>query len=131
MLDIPEDENEAYIASHEVLDENEAEDPRFFIIWTTKRLLQRTSSDLTQNDATYRLVWQGFPVFVSGVSTSTGKFHPTHCVLSSHEDTYAWSASYKFLRDVAMKTPKFRMGDATPEITKAGVEVCTSVGCNN
>jgi hypothetical protein len=122
-LEVPEDADEAYIAYHEVLDENEDEEPRFTIIWTSKNLLKRTSSQLTQDDATYRLVWQGFPFFVSGVSSPTGKFHPTHCTLSSHEDTYAWSASYRFLRDVAKKTPKFRMGDGAPEITKAGTEV--------
>jgi hypothetical protein len=122
-LEVPEDDTDAYIAFHEVLDENEDEEPRFTIIWTSKRLLERTSSQLTQDDATYRLVWQGFPFFVSGVSSPTGRFHPTHCTLSSHEDTYAWSASYRFLRDIAEKTPKFRMGDGAPEITKAGTEV--------
>ena len=97
---------EAYIAYHEVLDEEEDEEPRFTVIWTSKKLLARTSNNLTQDDATYRLVWQGFPFFVSGVSSSNGRFHPTHCTLSSHEDAYAWSASYKFLRDIDNKFPK-------------------------
>ena len=44
-------------------------------------------------------------------------------MLSSHEDTGAWAASYKFLRDIAGKMPKFRMGDGAAEITKAGEEV--------
>ena len=60
---------------------------------------------------------------MSGVSTPTGRFFPTHCMLSSHEDTGAWAASYKFLRDIAGKMPKFRMGDGAAEITKAGEEV--------
>ena len=88
-LEIPEDEMEAYIAYHEVLDEEEDEEPRFTVIWTSKKLLARTSNNLTQDDATYRLVWQGFPFFVSGVSSSNGRFHPTHCTLRSHEDSYA------------------------------------------
>ena len=53
-LDIPEEHTEAYTAFHEVLDENEDEEPRFTIIWTSKTLLGRTSSELTQDDATYR-----------------------------------------------------------------------------
>ena len=57
-LEIPVDDTDAYIAFHEVLDENEDEEPRFTIIWTSKTLLGRTSSELTQDDATYRLVWQ-------------------------------------------------------------------------
>ena len=60
---------------------------------------------------------------MSGVSTPTGRFFPTHCMLSSHEDTHSWAAGYKFLRDVAYKKPKFRMGDGASEITKAGEEV--------
>ena len=31
--------------------------------------------------------------------------------------------SYRFLKDIAKKTPKFMMGDGAPEITKAGTEV--------
>ena len=41
-LEIPEDDTEAYIAFYEVLDENEDEEPRFTIIWTSKTLLGRT-----------------------------------------------------------------------------------------
>ena len=58
-IDIPEDEDEAYIAFHEVIDENEKEEPRFSVIWTSKRMLTRTNEHMTQDDATYRLVWQG------------------------------------------------------------------------
>ena len=106
-----------------MIDDDEQKEPRFTIIWTSKELMKRTSSELTQDDATYRLTWQGFPFFVSGVSSPTGRFHPTHCTLSSHEDTMAWAASYGFLKDIAGKEPKYRMGDAAGEITKAGIQV--------
>ena len=56
----------------------------------------------------------GYPFFVSGVSTPTGRFFPTHCMLCSHEDTNLYPAENR---------PKFRMGDGAPEITKAGQEV--------
>ena len=58
-LEIPDDEHDPYIASHEVIDEDETAEPRFFVTWTTKRMLARTSSEMTQDDATYRLTWQG------------------------------------------------------------------------
>ena len=122
-LDIPEDDNKAYIAFQEVLDEDESKEPRFTIIWTSKKMMKRASSEFTQDDATYRLTWQGYPFFVSGVSTPTGTFFPTHCALSSHEDTSAWKCGYKFIRDLAGKNPRFRMGDGASEITKAGEEV--------
>ena len=40
----------------------------------------------------------------------------------------AWAAGYRFIRDVARKKPKFRMGDGAPEITKAGNEVFEDCG---
>ena len=65
----------------------------------------------------------GFPFFVSGRSSSTGQFFPTHVSLSSHEDTDAWKKSYNFVKNVNGKNPKFRMGDGAWDITKAGNEV--------
>ena len=42
----------------DVQDEDDNVDPRFTIIWTTKKLLKRSNNDFHQDDATYRLVWQ-------------------------------------------------------------------------
>ena len=53
-LDIPENSTESYIAFHEVLDDDDDKEPRFTIIWTSKKLLKRVSESLTQDDATYR-----------------------------------------------------------------------------
>ena len=36
-LQIPEDENQAYIVYHEVRDEKEYEEPRFVVIWSTRK----------------------------------------------------------------------------------------------
>ena len=65
---------------------------------------------------------QGFPVFVAGTSTPTGKFFGSLVVLSSHEDTTAWANIYRYIRDLE-KFPTFRMGDGAKEITKAGFQV--------
>ena len=101
-MEIPEDELESYIVYHHVDDENPNEDPHFCIIWTSKKLTARISSDLVQDDATYRLTWQGYPFFVSGRSTPTGKFFPTHVTLASNEDTRSWECSYKFVQEKAI-----------------------------
>ena len=58
-LEIPSDANKAYIAVNNVEDDDETAEPRFNIIWTTHKLMERISDNLTQDDATYRLVWQG------------------------------------------------------------------------
>ena len=69
----------------------------------------------------------GFPFFVSGRSSSTGRFFPTHVILSSHEDTEAWKMSYNFVKNIGGKIPKYRMGDGAKEITRAGIEVSLMV----
>ena len=51
---VPDDECEAYIAYYKIDDDDENLEPRFNIIWTSKKLLSRINDDLTQDDATYR-----------------------------------------------------------------------------
>lgn len=104
-LEVPLEDTESYIAYHHIDDEKEMKDPHFCIIWTSKKLLTRIGGELTQDDATYRLTWQGYPFFVSGRSHPCGKFFPTHVILASHEDTRAWACSYRFVQDKV--TPRY------------------------
>ena len=123
VLEEPEDEHEAFVAYFDVKDEDETEDPRFTVIWTTKNLMKRVNNEFIQDDATYRLTWQGYPLFISGTSTATGKFFPTFVTLCSHEDAISWGEIFKFVKNYLKVNPKYRMGDGAPEITKAGVDV--------
>ena len=66
-LDVPEDELEGYVAFCDVDDEKEDEAPRFTVVFSTPKNLSRLTSDkVLQTDATYRLNWNSFPVFVVG-----------------------------------------------------------------
>ena len=66
--DDPIEDDSPFIPFWEVLDENNEPAPRFTIIFTTKNN-QAKMSNLTflQTDATYRLNWRGFPVFLIGM----------------------------------------------------------------
>ena len=57
--EIPDNDLKGYIVCCEVHDEDENVDPRFNIIWTSKKLMNRISDYFIQDDATHRLVWQG------------------------------------------------------------------------
>ena len=81
------DDTESYIVYHHIDDEQELKEPHFCIIWTSKKLSARIGGKLTQDDATYRLLWQGYPFYVSGRSHSCGRFF---LMLASHEDT-SWA----------------------------------------
>ena len=67
VLEIPASEVEGYVPYWEIDDENDEKEPRFCVIFTSKKNQEKLSSiDLLQTDATYRLNWMGFPVFVIG-----------------------------------------------------------------
>ena len=61
-------------------------------------------------------------LFVSGTSASTGRFFAACVILSSHEDTPAWSQIYQYLYDLGVK-PAYHMGDGAKALSKAGREV--------
>ena len=77
---IPEDELEGYVCYSYIDDENEENDPRFTIIFSTKKNIGKLRSDrILQTDATYRLNWLGYPVFVLGnVIVYFITFHTLH-----------------------------------------------------
>ena len=71
-LTIPEDELESYIAFHE-----DDQEPKFNIIWTSKKLLARVGKEMTQDDATYRYATEVTSVFIQYVwcsNAATGLF---------------------------------------------------------
>ena len=60
-------ENEAFVPFYVINDDDETKEPRFTIIFSTKKNLAKLKSErVLQTDATYRLNWYGFPVFVIG-----------------------------------------------------------------
>ena len=75
-LEVPEDGLEGFVVDHEIDDEKEEEDPRFTIIFSTRKNLSKLRSDrVFQSDANYRLNWNGFPVFVGGKSLRSKLMH--------------------------------------------------------
>ena len=121
--DKPESDIEAFVPYYSIDDDKDDEDTRFMVVFATgKTLSLLKSGNQLHVDATYRLVWQGYPVLVCGVSSPTGKFFGTMSVLSSNEDSSSWSELYRFIHNLDNHF-RFRMGDGAKEITKAGFEV--------
>ena len=142
-LAVPESEIEAFVPYHEIVDDDDSKPPRFIVIFSTKKNLSRLKSDrVLQTDATYRLNWQGFPVwvvgkfaclncfiiiickcYIAGTSSPTGRFFGSCAILASHEDSETWAAIYKFVHDYNNIVPTYQLGDGAKAITKAGNEV--------
>ena len=122
LFEAPASDIEAFVPFCDIEDHNDKEDPRVSIIFTTKRNMEKMKDErVIQTDATYRLLWLDYPVFVVGTSSPTGKFFGTCAVISSHEDTPAWSSIFNYLRDYGLK-PRYSLGDGAKAMSKAGNE---------
>ena len=121
--EMPGDDFEAYVPYFTIDDENDNDDLRFMVVVASEKTQSHLKTKQPLHvDATYRLVWQGYPILVCGVSSATGKFFGSMSVLSSHEDSQAWNELYQFIHRQDCHF-QFRMGDGAKEITKAGKKV--------
>ena len=83
ILEVADSEVEGFVPYWEVIDDKEGEEPRFCVVFTTKKNQGKIGCNgLLQNDATYRLNWMGFPVFVLGNVLFLNSF------LKNHIDTF-------------------------------------------
>ncbi|CAF3862535.1 unnamed protein product [Rotaria sp. Silwood1] len=93
---VPTDENQAFVVSYKILyddeDEDEGEDDTngnvFRLFISSVRLLNIGSAASHINaDATYKLVWQGFPVLIVGTTDLNKTLHPFGLAVCSNEKT--------------------------------------------
>ena len=95
---IPDDDDTPFIVNYVTFYDDEFEDSedvtedddtslnyfRFFL--TTKRLMQLSSeSTKLHADATYKLVWQGYPFLIPGTTDGNRKFHPFGLAVCTNE----------------------------------------------
>lgn len=84
-LNAPNDNTAPFVLNYEC-SETMAEEKYFRFAITSKLLLNNcTKSNILHADATYKLVWQGFPVLILGCSDKKRSFHPIVIGVSSHE----------------------------------------------
>jgi hypothetical protein len=100
-LELPTDENKSFVVSYKVIyDEEEEEeydddedveddgDNKFRLFISSLRLLHIASiSSHIHADATYKLVWQGFPVLIIGTTDLNKVFYPFGLAICSNEKT--------------------------------------------
>ena len=68
-------------------------------------------------DATYRLNWLNYPVFIVGLASPTGKFRISMVVISSHEDHTSQAKILSFVKSLGIN-PSFLMGELFSAILK-------------
>ena len=71
----PEKEIEAFVPFSDIDDTDISKEPRFTVVFSTKKNLEKLKvNTVLQTDATYRLNWMRFPVFIIGISKFVSTF---------------------------------------------------------
>ncbi len=87
---IPDDDFTGYVLDHRIIDKDEIS---FNFVVSCKKLLHlNLESQVCNADTTYKLIWQGYPVGVTGHTDYNKKFHPTSISVSTteNEDDFAF-----------------------------------------
>ncbi|KAH7706836.1 hypothetical protein AAVH_25940 [Aphelenchoides avenae] len=90
----PVEEDACYVIGYAVKSSKQ-----FFVIWSTRRLIERQSNQLLlQCDSTCSTNWYNFPLQVMGYSDLDRHFVPTLIAVSSSEDTYAYQSIFSTIK---------------------------------
>ena len=124
-LDIPDCEDESWVPFCQIDDSKDSYEVRIVAIFATNKILSYLkTSDTFHFDATYRLNWNGYLIFICDVTNQTRKFFPIIC-----RSLYSWECRelencfpvYSFL--LWRKSLQVFMGDGVKAITQAWSEV--------
>lgn len=128
---VPDSDCEPFVVNHEMLidDTNEDKNELRFLV-SSKRLIQNAiNADIFQTDATYKLIWQNFPVLVFGFNDKNRRFHPTGVCVTSHERSADFEFFFRSLKTAvteifnAQLKPSTLIADAADSIKNGFVEV--------
>lgn len=120
----PLQENQPFVVEYELnIDENNNNNSTFRFFVSTKCLLKTAvNSEKLHADATYKLIWQGFPVLIIGTSDWHRKFHPIGICVSSNERTIDFEFMFRTLKNIVNELfdadfkPKVLISDAAKSI---------------
>lgn len=95
--EVPIDEHEVFVISYYIYD---AEPIKLRFALSTKYLLKlMCHSTVLHADATYKLIWQGFPVLIAGTTDKNGKFYPVCLAVSTTETTEDFEMLFSGLKN--------------------------------
>lgn len=126
---LPIDPHEAFVICHQI-DDSDEKNPIFRFIISTKYLIEISkNSSVVHADATYKIIWQGFPILVCGTTDQNRKFHPICLTVSSNEQKEDFKLMFQGLKDKIFEifeiswNPKVLVCDAAKSIQNAFLEV--------
>ena len=98
---IPDNEDQVFVSKHDVHNTNNVSTKR--ILFTTKRLVRITEFNQyhLRADATYKLIWQGYPVLIIGTTDREKAFHPFGLAVSMNETEQDFSFIFESIKQAA------------------------------
>ncbi|GLV45292.1 uncharacterized protein CBL_05392 [Carabus blaptoides fortunei] len=124
---LPMDSHEAFVISYNIDDETT---PAFCFAISTKYLIDISKdASVVHADTTYKINWQGFPVFVCGTTDQNHKFHPLCLAVASNERKEDFKLIFEGLQNKIQEyhqitwKPKVLVCDAAESIQNAFLEV--------
>ena len=99
---VPEDSDSPFVV-HKICCNEESSNSYFKLFFTTKRLINLTALPrlALHADATYKLIWNGFPVLLVGATDSGHTFHPFGLAVVPNEDEDSFAFLFRTLRTLA------------------------------
>ena len=106
---IPASDDVGFVVSYGIIDDGDYDDNdndgnkfRFFV--STKRLLRIAStSKRIYANTTYKLMWQRFPVLITGTTDSDRQFHSSGIAICSGEKSKDFTFVFRILQDGVKK----------------------------
>lgn len=104
-VEVPPNENEPFIVNYYVhIDDDNFENSKFRFFVSSKLLLKSAVTvDKMHTDATYKLIWQGFPILLFGTTDSNRKFHPFGASVCTNERAEDFEFIFQSLKDKVME----------------------------
>ena len=103
--------------------------PKMRILFTCRYLLEHViRATHVAEDTTYKLTWQGFPVFMAGTTDANKSYHPFGLAICTEETHYDHKFFFTAIKEVTFNTlgftfvPTILLADAAPEITNEFTE---------
>ena len=130
---IPDDLDKVYVCGHEIFENDNQRasttglDATIRIFFSTRRLLMLASNEYTSHiavDATYKLVWQGYPAMMIGSTDRGCHYQPFGFAVCTNEETVDYKFIFETLKRVAPRfQPTAMVADASPAITAGFIRV--------
>ena len=123
---IPDDYDEVFTGKYDIFERDPIKKTQVIrVFFTTKRLLSIATINKRHlcTDATYKLIWQGFPVLIVGTTDKDKKFHPFGTAVCTFEDENDFAFIFNSVKDLLKETltidykPSILVADASSAIT--------------